>query len=51
MIEKNGEINLPENIKLVQFFYDWEEFPWETENDGCCSRIILNFALHSASFG
>lgn len=33
-VYNNGEINLPGNIKLVQFFYDWDEFPWETENDG-----------------
>ncbi|MBB6500260.1 DUF1963 domain-containing protein [Pedobacter cryoconitis] len=33
-IYNNGGINLPGNLKLVQFFYDWDEFPWETENDG-----------------
>ncbi|WP_405225644.1 DUF1963 domain-containing protein [Dokdonia sp. Asnod1-B02] len=24
------ELELPENIALIQFYYDWEEFPWET---------------------
>ncbi|SHG04264.1 DUF1963 domain-containing protein [Pedobacter caeni] len=33
-IYNNGEINLPGNIKLVQFFYDWEAFPWDTNDDG-----------------
>ena len=27
-------IELPENIKLVQFYYDAEESPWETDDDG-----------------
>lgn len=35
----NGKINLPDNIKLVQFFYDWDEFPWETESDGWLVKI------------
>ena len=35
----NGAINLPANIKLVQFFYDWEEFPWDTENVGWLVKI------------
>jgi uncharacterized protein YwqG len=30
---------LPKEIKLIQFFYDWEEFPWETENDGWRVKI------------
>lgn len=34
-----GEINLPDNIQLVQFFYDWEESPWDTENDGWLVKI------------
>ena len=29
-----GEIHLPEEIGVLQFFYDWEEFPWETEQEG-----------------
>ncbi|ALJ00714.1 DUF1963 domain-containing protein [Rufibacter tibetensis] len=36
----NGEgIELPEEIKLVQFFYDWEESPWETDNEGWLVKI------------
>lgn len=30
---------IPENIKLIQFFYDFEEFPWENESDGWKSKI------------
>lgn len=33
-IFNSPEIELPQNIELVQFFYDREEFPWDTENDG-----------------
>jgi len=33
------ELELPEGIELVQFFYDWEEFPWDTGNDGWLVKI------------
>ena len=32
-------LELPNNIGLVQFFYDWDEFPWDTENDGWLVKI------------
>lgn len=38
-IWNNGKINLPANIKLVQFFYDWEESPWDTKDDGWFVKI------------
>lgn len=38
-IYNNGANNLPNGIKLLQFFYDWEEFPWDTENDGWFVKI------------
>lgn len=28
------ELCLPQNIKLVQFFYDYKEMPWSTVDDG-----------------
>lgn len=28
------ELELPKSIELVQFFYDWEEFPWDTNDNG-----------------
>jgi len=33
---------LPGNIKLVQFYYDFEEFPFETESDGWLIKIYEN---------
>ncbi len=33
---------LPGNIKLVQFYYDFEEFPFETESDGWLIKIYGN---------
>ena len=41
-IFNNNEIELPKNIKLVQFFYDWEEFPWDTIDDGWFVKIYEN---------
>jgi uncharacterized protein YwqG len=38
----NGSNDLPNNIKLVQFFYDWEEFPWDTKHDGWLVKIYEN---------
>ena len=33
------ELELPESIALVQFYYDWEEFPWETSSEGWLVKI------------
>lgn len=30
---------LPKDIELIQFFYDWEAFPWETQGDGWLVKI------------
>ena len=38
----NGENDIPANIKLVQFFYDWEEFPWSSGDDGWLVKIYEN---------
>ncbi|KRD62823.1 hypothetical protein ASE40_03260 [Flavobacterium sp. Root935] len=38
-IYNDGTINLPENIKLIQFFYDWELFPCYTDEDGWQFKI------------
>lgn len=32
-------LELPQEIKLIQFFYDWEEFPWDTTDDGWLVKI------------
>ncbi|WP_417860660.1 DUF1963 domain-containing protein [Winogradskyella sediminis] len=33
------ELELPKNIALVQFFYDWEEMPWDTKDEGWLVKI------------
>ena len=33
-IFNNGDIRLPDNLKLLQFFYDFEESAWSTDDDG-----------------
>lgn len=35
----DGFDGIPENIKLIQFYYDFEEGAWETENDGWKVKI------------
>jgi len=37
-----GDMQLPEHIKLVQFYYDFKEFPWETAKDGWLVKIYEN---------
>lgn len=34
-----SELELPEHIELIQFFYDWEEYPWDTGDDGWLVKI------------
>lgn len=38
-VYNNGDLVLPADIKLIQFYYDWEEFPWETGSDGWLVKI------------
>ena len=33
------EIKLPDTIELIQFYYDWEAFPWDTADDGWQVKI------------
>ena len=44
------ELELPKSIELVQFFYDWEEFPWDTENDGWLVKIYGKFDKEKSEF-
>ena len=39
---------LPEHIALVQFFYDWEAFPWDTEDDGWAVKVYKTLAKDKA---
>lgn len=32
-------IAMPDSIELIQFYYDWEEGAWNTENDGWLVKI------------
>ncbi len=38
-IFNNEELPLPQNIKLLQFYYDWEESPSDTGDDGWFVKI------------
>ena len=44
------ELELPKSIGLVQFFYDWEEFPWDTGNDGWLVKIYGKVNKESVEF-
>lgn len=44
----NPDINLPEEIKLIQFYYDWEEFPWDTDNDGWLVKIYHELDIENS---
>ena len=35
----SAELQLPDSIELIQFYYDWEEFPWDTTDDGWLVKI------------
>lgn len=35
----NPDIQLPDSIELIQFYYDWEAFPWDTSDDGWLVKI------------
>lgn len=44
------ELELPSGIALVQFFYDWEEFPWSTENDGWLVKTYSKVDQEKSTF-
>lgn len=44
------ELELLKSIKLVQFFYDWEEFPWDTENVGWLVKIYSKVDKEKSDF-
>ena len=46
----SSELELPKSIELVQFFYDWEEFPWDTGNDGWLVKIYGKVDKESTEF-
>lgn len=46
-VYNDGVINLPKEIKLLQFFYDWDEFPWDTKDDGWLVKIYKEVDIHN----
>jgi uncharacterized protein YwqG len=38
-IFNDGTLQMPENIKLVQFFFDFKVCPWENGADGYCIKV------------
>lgn len=35
----SSDLQLPSSIELIQFYYDWNECPWETSSDGWLVKI------------
>lgn len=48
-IVNDGHINLPESIKIVQFYYDWESAPWDTAEDGWLVKTYSQIDPHAPS--
>lgn len=46
----NRDLQLSENIELIQFYYDWDEFPWDTENDGWLVKIYKKIEKEKVDF-
>lgn len=44
------ELELPKSIELVQFFYDWEEFPWDTNDNGWLVKMYKQVEKGKAEF-
>jgi uncharacterized protein YwqG len=38
-VYNNAELELPQSIALIQFFYDWDESAWDTGDDGWLVKI------------
>ncbi|MEL1241326.1 YwqG family protein [Flavobacterium flavipallidum] len=44
------ELELPKSIELVQFFYDWEDFPWDTSDNGWLVKTYKQVDKGKAEF-
>jgi uncharacterized protein YwqG len=44
-IFNTGDLAIPKSIKLIQLFYDYEEFPWDTKDDGWHVKIFESLNL------
>lgn len=38
-IYNSPDLQLPKSIELIQFYYDWDEFPWDTQNEGWLLKV------------
>lgn len=38
-IFNNSDIQLPQSIELIQFYYDWDEFAWDSSDEGWLVKI------------
>jgi uncharacterized protein YwqG len=43
-------LELPKNIKLIQFYYDFDENPWDNEDDGWLVKIYENLNPQNIAF-
>jgi len=46
----NTDKHLPENIKLIQFYYDYEESPWFTKDDGWLVKVYEQLDIENIIF-
>ncbi|TNH02479.1 DUF1963 domain-containing protein [Testudinibacter sp. TR-2022] len=49
-IFNNEHLQLPQGIALIQFYYDWEELPWDTEDDGWLVKIYKTIEKENIEF-
>ena len=38
-IINNGKINLPDEIGILQFYYDWNQNPWDSDEEGWLVKV------------
>lgn len=43
-------LQLPKSIELIQFYYEWDEFPWDTSNDGWLVKIYKKTEKENLEF-
>ena len=44
------DLQLPKSVELIQFYYDWDEFPWDTSNDGWLVKIYKKIQKENIEF-
>lgn len=49
-IFNSKDFELPKNIGLIQFYYDYEEFPWDTSSDGWLVKIYKKIDNENSIF-